>query len=129
MAAHQNDARPTARFAHGLTLLYAFQEQLESLRETAGLNRQAFADRLGLPRSTYCNLMRRGANPCLETIESIAEHLGVEPFVLLLPTARLQQQLANATVIRRRPKRTETWVETVKKSANSDDIQYTIPRE
>jgi len=65
------------------SLLRSFQTQLESLRAQAGLSRRAFADRLGIPRSSYFHLMSDAGNPSLDTVELIAERVGVEPFSLL----------------------------------------------
>ena len=61
------------------SLLQSFQTRLEGLRHEAGLSRRAFADRLGIPRSSYFNLMSQHGNPGLETIELIAERVGIEP--------------------------------------------------
>jgi transcriptional regulator with XRE-family HTH domain len=48
-----------------------------------GLTRCAFAERLGIPRSSYFHLMTEAANPSLDYIELIAERAGVEPTAFL----------------------------------------------
>lgn len=69
------------------SLLRTFQTQLEVLRKETGLSRRAFADRLGIPRSSYFHLMSEAANPSLETIELIAERAGVAPLALFPPSS------------------------------------------
>ena len=64
-------------------LLQRFQAELERLRRESGLSRCAFADRLGVPRSTYFWLTSPDGNPSLGTVELIAQHAGVEPLTLL----------------------------------------------
>lgn len=75
--------RKAAHAAHGNTLLIAFQDALERLRKEMGLTRCAFAERLGIPRSSYFHLMTDAANPSLDYIELIAERAGVEPIAFL----------------------------------------------
>ena len=64
-------------------LLQRFQTELERLRRQSGLSRCAYADRLGIPRSTYFRLTSPDGNPSLGTVELIAQLLGVEPLALL----------------------------------------------
>jgi len=73
----------TRRAQRKSSLLHGFQTQLEAFREQAGLSRRAFADRLGIPRSSYFHLMSEAGNPSLDTVELIAERVGVEPASLL----------------------------------------------
>lgn len=75
--------RKAAHAARGHTLLVAFQNALERLRTDMGLTRCAFAERLGIPRSSYFHLMTEAANPSLDYIELIAERAGVEPIAFL----------------------------------------------
>ena len=86
--------RKAAHAARGNTLLVAFQDALERLLEEMGLTRCAFAERLGIPRSSYFHLMTEAANPSLDYIELIAERAGVDPL-------RLLRQLANSAGARR----------------------------
>ncbi|SCB50343.1 helix-turn-helix domain-containing protein [Rhizobium multihospitium] len=67
------------------SLLRAFQTRLEALRRETGLSRRAFADRLGIPRSSYFHLMSDAGNPSLDTVELIAERVGVHPSALFPP--------------------------------------------
>lgn len=69
------------------SLLRTFQTQMELLRKETGLSRRAFADRLGIPRSSYFHLMSEAANPSLETIELIAQRAGVAPLALFPPSS------------------------------------------
>ena len=64
-------------------LLQSFQTELERLRHESGLSRCAYAERLGIPRSTYFNLTSPDGNPSLGTVELIASLVGVEPLTLL----------------------------------------------
>ena len=64
-------------------LLQRFQTELERLRRETGLSRCAYADRLGIPRSTYFRLTSPDGNPSLGTVELIAQLVGVEPLDLL----------------------------------------------
>ena len=75
--------RKAAHAAQGNTLLLTFQGALEGLRNEMGLSRHAFAERLGIPRSSYFHLMTKAANPSLDYIELIAERAGVEPTAFL----------------------------------------------
>jgi transcriptional regulator with XRE-family HTH domain len=75
--------RKAAHAARGNTLLVAFQDALEHLRKEMGLTRCAFAERLGIPRSSYFHLMTEAANPSLDYIELIAERAGIEPIAFL----------------------------------------------
>lgn len=75
--------RKAAHAARGNTLLVAFQDALERLRKEMGLTRCAFAEQLGIPRSSYFHLMTEAANPSLDYIELIAERAGVEPIAFL----------------------------------------------
>jgi len=84
--------RKAAHAAQGSTLQRAFQAGLEELRVESGLSRREFAERLGIPRSSYFHLMTSAANPSLDYIELIAERAGIDPLKLLRrlssPTAR-----------------------------------------
>lgn len=71
--------------SHRGSLVRSFQTQLEFFRRQAGLSRRAFADRLGIPRSSYFHLMSAAGNPSLETVELIAGRIGVEPWALFPP--------------------------------------------
>jgi len=79
----KKSGRKAAHAAQGSTLLVAFQVALEGLRREMGLSRRAFAERLGIPRSSYFHLMTEAANPSLDYIEMIAERAGVEPIAFL----------------------------------------------
>ena len=71
--------RKAERISSENSLLRAFQTRLEALRSETGLSRRAFADRLGIPRSSYFHLMSEAGNPSLDTVELIAERIGVHP--------------------------------------------------
>lgn len=75
--------RKATHAARGNTLLVAFQDALECLRRETGLTRHAFAERLGIPRSSYFHLMTESANPSLDYIEQIAERAGIDPTFFL----------------------------------------------
>ncbi|MBR1040589.1 helix-turn-helix transcriptional regulator [Bradyrhizobium viridifuturi] len=75
----KKSGRKAAHAARGNTLLLAFQGALEGPRRDLGLSRRAFAERLGIPRSSYFHLMTEAANPSLDYIELIAERAGIEP--------------------------------------------------
>ncbi|AEI04577.1 helix-turn-helix domain protein (plasmid) [Afipia carboxidovorans OM5] len=75
--------RKAAHAAEGSTLRHAFQAGLEELRVGSGLSRREFAERLGIPRSSYFHLMTSAANPSLDYIELIAERAGIDPLRLL----------------------------------------------
>ena len=79
----KKSGRKAAHAAQCSTLLLAFQGALESLRCELGLSRRAFAERLGIPRSSYFHLMTAAANPSLDYIELIAERAGIEPIAFL----------------------------------------------
>jgi len=74
--------RKATRILNENSLLRAFQTRLEALRCETGLSRRAFADRLGIPRSSYFHLMSDAGNPSLDTVELIAERAGVHPLAL-----------------------------------------------
>jgi transcriptional regulator with XRE-family HTH domain len=80
--------RKAAYAALGSTPRQAFQAGLEGLRWESGLSRREFAEHLGIPRSSYFDLMTSAANPSLDYIELIAERAGVDP-------QRLLRRLAN----------------------------------
>jgi transcriptional regulator with XRE-family HTH domain len=71
--------RKAERNSNEHSLLRAFQARLEGLRSETGLSRRAFADRLGIPRSSYFHLMSDAGNPSLDTVELIAARVGVHP--------------------------------------------------
>lgn len=75
--------RKAANAAQGSVLRRAFQAGLEGLRQDSGLSRREFAERLGIPRSSYFHLMTSAANPSLDYIELIAERAGIDPLTLL----------------------------------------------
>ena len=75
--------RKAAHAAQGSTLRSAFHAGLEALRLESGLSRREFAERLGIPRSSYFHLMTSAANPSLDYIELIAERAGIDPLRLL----------------------------------------------
>ena len=79
----QRCRRKAAHAAQGSTLRRAFQAGLEGLRVESGLSRREFAERLGIPRSSYFHLMTSAANPSLDYIELIAERAGIDPLKLL----------------------------------------------
>jgi hypothetical protein len=79
----ERPTRKTFAAAQGNSLLLAFQDALECLQREMGLSRNAFADRLGIPRSSCFHLMTAEANPTLNYVELIAERLGVDPITLL----------------------------------------------
>lgn len=79
-----SERRLAPKFSNcGHVLRDAFQAGLEELRREIGVSRRAFARILGIPRSTYFQLMSEGANPTLAYIELIAERAGVNPLRLL----------------------------------------------
>ena len=82
-----SNSRPpkAARISGENSLLRAFQTRLEALRSKTGLSRRAFADRLGIPRSSYFHLMSDAGNPSLDTVELIAERVGLHPSELFPP--------------------------------------------
>ncbi|MGT2441014.1 helix-turn-helix domain-containing protein (plasmid) [Bradyrhizobium betae] len=93
-----SNSRPSkaARISNENSLLRAFQTRLEALRAETGLSRRAFADRLGIPRSSYFHLMSDAGNPSLDTVELIAERVGVHPrrcFLILIPGHRRRRTL------------------------------------
>jgi transcriptional regulator with XRE-family HTH domain len=92
----KKSSRKAAHAAQGNTLLLAFQGALEGLRRDLGLSRRAFAERLGIPRSSYFHLMTEAANPSLDYIEFIAEQAGIEPIAFFgsVATGRASQQRA-----------------------------------
>jgi transcriptional regulator with XRE-family HTH domain len=58
---------------------------LRAYRKARGLSQEALADVLGVHR-TYMGSVERGErNVTLQTLERIAERLGVEPLTLLAP--------------------------------------------
>jgi len=79
----QQFRRKAAHAAQGSTLRRAFQAGMEELRVESGLSRREFAERLGIPRSSYFHLMTSAANPSLDYIELIAERAGIDPLKLL----------------------------------------------
>jgi len=78
-------SRKAERISNEHSLLRAFQARLETLRSETGLSRRAFADRLGIPRSSYFHLMSDAGNPSLDTVELIAKRVGVHPSELFPP--------------------------------------------
>jgi transcriptional regulator with XRE-family HTH domain len=79
----QQCRRKAAHAAQGSTLRHAFQAWLEGLRVESGFSRREFAERLGIPRSSYFHLTTSAANPSLDYIELIAERAGIDPMRLL----------------------------------------------
>lgn len=75
--------RKATHAARRNTLLVTFQDALECLRRETGLTRHAFAERLGIPRSSYFHLMTESANPSLDYIEQIAVRAGIDPISFL----------------------------------------------
>ncbi|MBC9877658.1 helix-turn-helix transcriptional regulator [Bradyrhizobium sp. INPA01-394B] len=96
--------RKAAHAAEGSTLRRAFQAGLEELRVGSGLSRREFAERLGIPRSSYFHLMTSAANPSLDYIELIAERAGIDPLKLLhqqgSPTAGRRADIRDARAAR-----------------------------
>ena len=58
-------------------------ERLRAERRARGLSQEALADLLGVHR-TYLGALERGErNVTLQTLEGVADHLGVDPLRLL----------------------------------------------
>jgi transcriptional regulator with XRE-family HTH domain len=77
---------------------------LRSLRSAAGLSQEAFADQLGIHRTYVGGLERGERNVTLQTVERIAELLGVPALSLLDGTA----SAATATPTTGRSRRAST---------------------
>ena len=56
---------------------------IKGLREKEGASLEAFSEKLGISKTSLQNIERGGANPTLETVEQVADALGVSPLVLL----------------------------------------------
>lgn len=56
---------------------------LRAMREEEGFSQEAFADELGVHRTYLGGLERGERNLTLQTLEALAEQLGVEPLALL----------------------------------------------
>lgn len=52
---------------------------IRSLRERLGISQEVFADRIGMHRAYYGAIERGKKNLTLQTLERIANGLGVEP--------------------------------------------------
>jgi transcriptional regulator with XRE-family HTH domain len=59
-------------------------------RAAAGLSQEAFADLLGIHRTYMGGLERGERNVTLQTVERVAERLGIEPAALLAPVEPLR---------------------------------------
>ncbi len=59
-------------------------------RAAVGLSQEAFADLLGIHRTYMGGLERGERNVTLQTVERVAERLGVEPAALLAPVEPLR---------------------------------------
>lgn len=90
----RNNAEPGT--ARNRALRERFQVGLERLRQEAGLGRCAFADRLGIPRSTYFQVVGPEGNPSLGTVEIIARSIGIDPLVLLADDSAVRQAALDA---------------------------------
>lgn len=60
-----------------------FARRVRKLREATGLTQEKFAAEAGLDRAYYGRIERGLGNVTLDTIETIARGLGVEPWELL----------------------------------------------
>lgn len=58
-------------------------EHLRALRAATGLSQEAFADHLGIHRTYIGGLERGERNVTLQTVERIAQRLGLTPLSLL----------------------------------------------
>lgn len=65
-----------------------FAANVRRLRVAAGLSQEALADRAGLHRTYISSIERAERNVSLQNIFAIAEALGVNPDVLILPPPR-----------------------------------------
>ena len=52
---------------------------IKGLREKEGVSLEAFSEKLGISKTSLQNIERGGANPTLETVEQVADALGVSP--------------------------------------------------
>ena len=64
----------------------SISHSIRVLRERMGLSQEAFADRIGMHRAYYGAVERGKKNLTLQTIERIANGLGVEPAALFTAT-------------------------------------------
>ena len=65
-----------------ISLRRRFGQRVATLRRSAGLSQEAFADRCGFARSYMSRVERGKANPSLDAVETIAAALKVPPKVL-----------------------------------------------
>lgn len=59
----------------------------------------AFADELGISRSSLQEMLKGNSNPRLDTIEHMAKNLGCNPLVLLLPPGSEKQAEVENTLM------------------------------
>ena len=59
---------------------------LKELRTARGLSQEALADKAGIDRTYVSALERRKYSLSIDRLDRIASSLGVEPYVLLMPT-------------------------------------------
>lgn len=66
-----------------------FGERIKELRQATLLSQEAFADRCGFARSYVSRIERGGANPSLDTVQILADALGLEVFRLFVSNSGL----------------------------------------
>jgi len=65
-------------------------ENLRQYRRERSLSQEAFAQALGVHRTYMGGIERGERNLTLQTVESIAQHLGLDPLSLLVPRAETE---------------------------------------
>ena len=77
-----------------LAAMDRFTQNAERLRTSQGLTKQALADAIGMERSQLSNILTGKNSPTLETMERIAEGLGVDVLELLSTPGKRAPQVA-----------------------------------
>lgn len=71
-----------------MSLIHIFAVNVRMCRIQGGLSQEALAEKAGLHRTYISAVERERRNICIENIEAIANALGIEPYLLMMPISK-----------------------------------------
>lgn len=71
-----------------MSLIHIFAVNVRMYRIQGGLSQEALAEKAGLHRTYISAVERERRNICIENIEAIANALGIEPYLLMMPISK-----------------------------------------
>ena len=71
-----------------MSLIHIFAANVRKYRIHSGLSQETLAEKAGLHRTYISAVERERRNICIENIEAIANALGIEPYLLMMPISK-----------------------------------------